>query len=88
MGLISILLGIIAFFCFTGAGAVLGNVMIEYKIYFSKMITSLETVSNVSLMVGFVGFFAFIGLLIGMNLVMHGINYNRLTKLKRTIKQR
>ena len=27
MGVISILLGIIAFICFTGAGAVLGNVL-------------------------------------------------------------
>lgn len=80
MGVISILLGIITFFCFTGAGAILANVLIDYKTTLAMAITSLETVSNTSLMVGVVAIFAVLGLLIGMNLIMHGLTYNKITK--------
>ena len=88
MGVISILLGIITFLCFTGAGAILANMLIEYKTTLSMAVTSLETVSNTSLMIGMVGLFAFIGLLIGMNLVMHGLTYNKISKTLSQIKRK
>ena len=88
MGVISILLGIITFFCFTGAGAILANMLIEYKTTLSMAVTSLETVSNTSLMVGMVGLFAFLGLLIGMNLVLHGLTYNKVCKMMGQIKRK
>ena len=88
MGVISILLGIITFFCFTGVGAILANGLVEYKNTLAMAVTSLSTVSNSSLMVGVVGFFAFIGLLIGMNLIMHGLTYNRIAKLQSQIKRK
>lgn len=88
MGVISILLGIITFFCFTGIGAILANTLVEYKNTLSMAILSLKTVSDSTLMIGVVGFFAFIGLLIGMNLIMHGLTYNRIAKLQSQIKHK
>ena len=88
MGVISILLGFIAFFLFTGAGAILANTAVEYKALLSLSLTSLESVSNTSLIVGIVGFFAFIGLLIGMNLIMHGLTYNKVAKIQTQLRRR
>ena len=88
MGIVSILLGAITFFLFTGAGAILANTLVEQKQTLSIAITSLKTISDTSLMVGVVGLFAFIGLLIGVSLIMHGLTYNRIAKLHNEIKRR
>ena len=88
MGIVSILLGAITFFCFTGAGAIFANAIVEQKQTLSMAITSLRTVSDTSLMVGVVGLFAFIGLLIGLSLIMHGLTYNRIAKLQSQLKHR
>ena len=88
MGIVSILLGAITFFVFTGAGAILANNLVEQKQVLSMAITSLRTVSDTSLMVGVVGMFAFIGLLIGVSLIMHGLTYNRIAKLQSQLKRR
>ena len=88
MGIVSIMLGAITFFCFTGAGAILANTLVEQKQTLSIAITSLKTVSDTALMAGVVGTFAFIGLLIGVSLIMHGLTYNRIAKLQNQIKRR
>ena len=88
MGIICILLGIITFFCFTGAGAILANVIVDYKTTLALSVTSLNTVSNTSLVVVVVIIFAFIGLLIGMNLIMHGLTYNKINKVLNLSKRR
>lgn len=88
MGIVSILLGAITFFLFTGAGAIFANTLVEQKQTLSIAITSLKTISDTSLMVGVVGLFAFIGLLIGVSLIMHGLTYNRIAKLHSQIKRR
>ena len=88
MGIVSILLGAISFFCFTGVGAILANTLVEQKQTLSLAITSLKTVSDTALMAGVVGTFAFIGLLIGVSLIMHGLTYNRIAKLQNQIKRR
>ena len=88
MGVISILLGIIAFFLFTGAGAILANAVVEAKAVLALSLSSLENISNTSLMVGIVAFFTFIGLLIGMNLVMHGLTYNKVAKMRTQLRRR
>lgn len=88
MGIVSILLGAITFFVFTGAGAILANNIVEQKQVLSMAITSLKTISDTSLMVGVVGLFAFIGLLIGVSLIMHGLTYNRIAKLHSQLKHR
>ena len=88
MGVISILLGFIAFFLFTGAGAVLANAAVEAKAVLALSLSSLENVSNTSLMVGIVGVFTFIGLLIGVNLIMQGLTYNKVSKIQTQLRRR
>ncbi len=88
MGIISILLGIIAFFLFTGVGAILANFLVDYKTVLSMSLTSLEKVSNGAIIAVVVGIFAFIGLLICVNLVMAGLNHNKLTKIHNLLKHR
>ncbi|MBQ3270105.1 MAG: hypothetical protein IJH09_09310 [Clostridia bacterium] len=88
MGIISILLGVIAFFLFTGVGAILANFLVDYKTVLSMSLTSLEKVSNGAIIAVVVGIFAFIGLLICVNLVMAGLNHNKLTKIHNLLKRR
>ena len=88
MGVISILLGIITFFFFTGVGAILANVLVDYKTTLAMAITSLNTVSNTALIVVVVGCFAFIGLLAGLNLILHGMTYNKLSKMVNDLRRK
>ena len=81
MGVICILLGIIIFLGFVGAGAALANVVISFKNVFAQSMVALADVSNTGLLVGIIGVCGFIGLLIGLNLVMHGLTYNKVCKL-------
>ena len=87
MGIISILLGVIAFFLFTGVGAILANFLVDYKNLLSMSLTSLATVPNGALIAVVVGVFAFVGLLICVSLVMHGLTYNKLTKIQNQLKR-
>lgn len=88
MGVISILLGFIAFFLFTGAGAILANAIVEAKAVLALSLSSLENIPNASLIAGVVGFFAFVGLLVGMNLIMHGLTYNKVAKMQSHLRRR
>ena len=88
MGVISILLGIITFFLFILGGAKLSEVIVNYKAILSMSVTSLQTVSNLGLTIAVVVFFSFLGLLIGMNLVMQGLSYNKLNKIQTQLKRR
>lgn len=88
MGVISILLGFIAFFAFTGAGAIIANAVVDYKASLSLMLTSLSTVPNGGIFAVIVGFFAFIGLLTGVNLIMHGLTYNKVAKIQTQLRRR
>ena len=88
MGVISILLGVIAFIGFTGAGAVLGNQLIEWKVKFSgTFLKSFEGVTNTSVMVAAIGLFGFIGLLIGISLIMQGLTYNKVAKIQKKLRR-
>ena len=86
MGVISILLGIIAFILFTGAGAVLGNALVDLKTTFSMTLTTLSSISNGAIMGGVIGVMGFIGLLIGLSLIMQGLTYNKVCKLQRKLR--
>ena len=70
------------------AGLTIKKVLFDRLKFSRAAITSLKTVSDTSLMVGVVGLFAFIGLLIGLSLIMHGLTYNRIAKLHNQIKRR
>lgn len=88
MGIVCILLGIITFFCFTIVGALLANALVEYKNTIAMALTSLKSVSDTSLLVGVIIIFAVIGLLIGMNLIMHGLTFNKIVKMQQSMKRR
>ena len=88
MGVISILLGIIAFIAFTGAGAILGNTIVQYKTILATSLLALNDISNTSLMIGVIGVFGFIGLLIGINLIVTGLNYSKVSKLYRRLRHK
>ena len=87
MGVICILLGIISFLGFTGLGALAANAALDYKVALSTAIVSLQKVSNTTMVVVIVSAFAFIGLLICLNLVMHGLTYSKISKLYRMARQ-
>ena len=74
MGVISILLGIIAFLGFTGVGAFLSNKLMNNYLFFGFA-------NSTQFIAVMVSAFAFIGLLICVNLVMHGLTYRKLNKL-------
>ena len=86
MGIVSILLGIITFIGFTGAGAVLGNTFIGWKTSFAAHFTTLNDISNTGILVAFIAVFGFIGLLIMVSLIMQGITYNKVVKIQKRIR--
>ena len=88
MGVISILLGIIAFIGFTGAGAVLGNVYIQsFKTLGQAFVSMQSSVSDTTIMIAFIGVFGFIGLLICITMVMQGLTYNKVCKIQKRIRR-
>jgi len=87
MGVISILLGIIALIAFTGAGAILGNQFVSLKATLSMSLTTLANISETSIMIGFIGLFGFIGLQVGVNLIMNGLTYNEVCKHQKKLRR-
>lgn len=88
MGTISILLGVITFFCFIILGAKLSLPICNLKAVLAMTFTNLRSVSDFTISVVVVVIFAVIGLLIGMNLVMHGLTYNKVVKLQGQLKRK
>ena len=87
MGVICILLGIIAFICFAGAGAVLGNVFLKTFQTLAQTFVKMSTPpSDTTVMIGFIAVFGFIGLLICISMVMQGITYNKVCKIQKRIR--
>ena len=77
MGIFSIILGFITFVGFIFGGIKVGNILSALKEDLAKSVVSLNTVSSTALVIIAVIVFAFIGLLIGMNLIMHGMTYRK-----------
>ncbi len=77
MGIFSIILGFITFVGFIFGGIRVGNILSALKEDLAKSVVSLNTVSSTALVIIAVIVFAFIGLLIGMNLIMHGMTYRK-----------
>lgn len=77
MGIFSIILGFITFVGFIFGGIRVGNILSVLKEDLAKSVVSLNTVSSTALVIIAVIVFAFIGLLIGMNLIMHGMTYRK-----------
>ena len=88
MGIFSILLGIVSFVAFIFGGIRLGSILRIVKDNLAQNIVSLATVSSTAVEIIVIVFFAFIGLLIGMNLIMHGLTYNKICKMNGIMKRR
>ena len=87
MGVISILLGIIAFIGFLGAGAIIGNVFIQsFKTLAQTFVSMQAPMSDTTIMIAFIGVFGFIGLLICITMVMQGLTYNKVCKIQKRIR--
>jgi len=80
MGTICILLGLIILLCSLGLGCVGANYYLASPL--SVTLQSLPSDPAVVYAI-FVGICGFIGLLICLNLVMHGLTYNKVKKLLR-----
>ena len=87
MGVISILLGIITFIGMTGGGAVLGNMVVNWKNNAGEHLLFLNNFSNDNIMIGFIAVFGVIGLLIMVSLVMQGITYNKVVKIQKRVRR-
>ena len=83
MGIISILLGIIAFICSLGTGAAVASICVKLTTAYANAFRGTPIPSAPTVVVGIVGIFGFIGLLIGMGLVMLGMTYNKVSNLER-----
>ena len=81
MGTICIFLGLILFIVSLFGGFVFARVVIESYTGWLGTITSLPVLSDGQIYAVCIGVIGFIGLLICLNLVMHGLTYNKVAKL-------
>ncbi len=88
MGVISILLGFIAFFAFTAAGAIVANFLLDLVKTLAAMMTRIVVPQDGTVIAICVAVFAFIGLLIGMNLFMQGLTYIKVSKIQKQLRHR
>ena len=86
MGVISILLGLIAFFSFTAAGAITASFIEKSLTKLSTTFTTMENLSNTTITTATISIFVFIGLLICVNFVMHGLTYMNKTRYNTSIR--
>lgn len=83
MGTICILLGLIIFIIFIVAGFIASNAILGNITFMSLLAMS----SNIQVYLVVVGLCAAIGLLICLNLVMHGMIYNKVAKMSAAVKK-
>lgn len=84
MGTICILFGLVIFLCSLGTGFAAARWFLNSMYY--RAFESLPSSGEIIVIV--VGAFAFVGLLLCLNLVMHGLTYNKLCKLERRKKDK
>ncbi len=86
MGTICILLGLILLIAFTGGGFYLSNVIVSNATYQSLLGFAGVTDYKIIYII-VVGICFLLGLLICLNLAMHGLNSNKISKLQSQIKR-
>ena len=86
MGTICILLGLILLIALTGGGFYLSNIIVSNTTYMSLLGFANSTDFKLVYII-VVGVCFLIGLLICLNLVMHGLNSNKLSKLQAQVKR-
>ncbi len=85
MGTICIFLGIIFLIAFTAGGVLLSNSILANSLYLSLLGMSDTPSSTLYLIV--VGACFVVGFLICLNLVMHGLTYNKVCKIHAKMKK-
>ena len=88
MGVICVLLGIITILGFVTLGALTANALVDYWVNLTKAVVSLANVSTTTMMVTVISVFAIIGLLIGLNLIMNGLTYSKVSKIYRMARRK
>ena len=85
MGTICIFLGLIIFLCSIGLGCVAANYYLA-----SPLLSTFAALPSEPLEVYLIcaGVLGFIGLLICLNLVMHGMTYNKVQKIYKKLRNR
>ena len=83
MGTICILLGLIILILFVVAGFIASNAILGNITFMSLLAMN----SNVQVYLVVVGLCTAIGLLICLNLVMHGLTYNKVAKMSALLKK-
>ena len=86
MGTICILLGLILLIALTGGGFYLSTILVSNTTYMSRLGFAGSTDFKIVYII-VVGLCFLIGLLICLNLVMHGLNSNKLSKLQAQIRR-
>ena len=86
MGTICILLGLILLIALTGGGFYLSNTIVANSTYMS-LLGFAEAADFKLVYFIVVGLCFLIGLLICLNLVMHGLNSNKLSKIQAQLKR-
>ncbi|MEE1200195.1 MAG: hypothetical protein U0L09_06050 [Christensenellales bacterium] len=84
MGMICIFLGLIVFLCSIGLGVIVANFYLSSPLTMALVAVPSDPASVYLLCIGVC---SFIGMLICLNLVMHGLTYNRLVKIQRRMKR-
>lgn len=87
MGTICILLGIITIIVSIALGAYTANALLGFKTLLGASLEFVNQLSDTGLIVAVIAVFGIIGLLIGLNLIMNGLIYNKTCKISRTIKK-
>ena len=86
MGTFCIVLGMLLLIAFTGGGFYLSNAIISNTTY--RSLLGFADVSNIRIIyIIVVGICFLIGLLICLNLAMHGMNSNKINKLQAQIRR-
>lgn len=85
MGTICIFFGLIIFLCSIGLGCVGANLYLNSELLAAFQTLPSDPVQVYAICVGICGF---IGLLLCLNLVMHGLTYNKLVKINRRLRRR
>lgn len=88
MGVICILLGIITILCFVTMGALAANALLDFWVNLTKAMDVLSGISTTQMMIVVISVFTIIGLFIGLNLIMNGLTYNKVSKMYRMAKRK
>lgn len=84
MGTFCIFFGVVILFAFTGLGVFAANEVVGNSLYMSLIGMSDAKLVYIIL----IGACFFVGLLICLNLVMHGMNYNKLRNIEEKLRRR